>query len=269
MHLRRIQPRRSIALAPALAVPSLALLAALLLSCVALLWAVTARADDWSRHSHSHTSENSFSYDDSPGFAWVYLQKSGDDESLSGSGDRVDFEEARRLRDQANSDVLWVRLENDRYLIRDRGLLARARTAIEPVERLGREQGELGRQQGALGRRQGELGREQGQLGREQGRLAARQAQIAVRRARATARGDADDSYDGDDRDLERQMARLADRQDELSRRQSELAKEQEPLARRQGELGEQQGKASEELRRELRKIVDEAVRSGKAERLE
>jgi DNA repair exonuclease SbcCD ATPase subunit len=61
----------------------------------------------------------------------------------------------------------------------------------------------------------------------------------------------------------------------ELSRQQEDLSRQQEPLSRQQGELGREQGELGREQQRlsemaavDMRKLADDAIAEGLAERV-
>ncbi|HEV2104525.1 MAG TPA: hypothetical protein VGU27_02260 [Candidatus Eisenbacteria bacterium] len=161
----------------------------------------------------------------------------------------------RALRGSGSGPVLWCRLDGgDAYVIRDRATLDKARALTAPSRDLGREQGELGRRQGRLGVAQGRLG---GRLGALAARLARVEARVAeARRDR------------GDDPDVDRELADVKDGMAQLRHDQEPIVREQRELGDQQRELGRRQREASEHARRELRGLVEDAVRKGLAERL-
>ena len=59
-----------------------------------------------------------------------------------------------------------------------------------------------------------------------------------------------------------------AEEQDALARQQEALARQQEPLARHQEALARRQEAASERMQREVARLLHDAIRSGKAQRL-
>jgi hypothetical protein len=209
------------------------------------------------KHESRHSNWTVTHDGDEERFAWV-LVKPGDDHTQSGSGQSDDFERARKLGRRFNSDFLYVRQGDERFVIRDPEVLERVEEIMEPQEMLGRQQGLLGRQQGRMGRDQGRLGEEQAELGRRQARLAARQAELGVELARRVADGLSA-------RDLERRMqalgeeqAALGERQGVLGEQQAKLGEQQAELGQRQAELGEKQAKLSREISRKLEALVDE-----------
>jgi hypothetical protein len=153
-------------------------------------------------------------------------------------------------------DVFYFAIDDREYVTRDPATLERAHGIVEPMVRLGAEQGRLGGIQGELGRRQGEMGRLQGEVGQLQGHLASLEARDDARH-----RGELDE--------LRQQIADLSLQVRSLSERQRELGAQQQELGRRQRELGEQQGRASRLAWDQLRGLADKTIASGKAEVLD
>lgn len=130
---------------------------------------------------------------------------------------------------------LWFRHQGATYVVRDPKLLAEARAAIEPCERLGKEQGKLGAEQSRLGAKQGGLGAQQGALGAKMPGSNAQEAD------------------------------RLSAQMKELAKQQETLGAEQEALGRQQEALGKQQEAASDVALEKLRGIRDRALAAGLA----
>ena len=183
----------------------------------------------------------------------AYVLIDGDDVSMAGHSD--DIRTAQRLQ-QGSAPVLWVRKNGKQYVVRDAATVQQMKAAHAPVQALGEQQGKLGEQQGALGERQGELGSKQGELGMKMSEIAQDQAAAALRGA--DTREAAND----------RRMKALQDEQDALARQQEVLARQQEPLARQQEALARKQMAATDKLHRDVDRLLDEAIRSGKAQQL-
>lgn len=185
------------------------------------------------------------------GDAYVLIE--GDDVTMAGHSD--DIRTAQRLQ-QGNAPVLWVRKNGKQYVVRDPDTLKRIKAAHAPMEALGAQQGKLGEAQGALGERQGDLGVKQGELGVKMSAIATEQAAAAMR------------GGEGRQVELDRKMEALAREQEALAKRQEALARQQEPLARQQEALARQQAAAVVRMQRDVDRLVGEAIRSGKAQRL-
>ncbi len=197
-----------------------------------------------SKSSHSM----SWSHDGDDPFVILH----GDDSTMSGS--TSDIRSAQALR-KGGEDLVWFRRGGQEYVIRDAATVKAATEAFRPVSELGKKQGELGARQGALGAKQGVLGGKQGALGAQQGALGAR-----------LARADRDDEKEA--AQIDKQMDELGNQQEELGRQQEELGKQQEKLGEQQEELGRQQEEASRAAEVQLKKLTDEAVARGLAEKV-
>lgn len=177
------------------------------------------------------------------------------DDEVTMAGHSDDIRIARTLQ-QGKAPVLWLREDGKQYIVRDLATLERLKAAHAPMEALGAQQGRLGEQQGALGERQGALGMKQGELGMKM-------ATLATERSAAAMNGS-----DTREQELDRRMDALAREQDALAKQQDALARQQEPLARQQEALARRQEAAAAQAQRDVDRLVDDAIRSGKAQRL-
>jgi len=157
---------------------------------------------------------------------------------------------------RTGNDILWVSIEGREYAIRDARLVGRAHEIVEPMARLGAEQGRLGSMQGDLGRQQGAIGALQGQVGALQARL----ADLEVR---------AEPGHRAELTELRRQLDEVTQQVRALGVKQRTLGMQQQELGRQQRELGEQQRRASLLAFDQLKTLTDQAIASGKAEALE
>ena len=177
------------------------------------------------------------------------------DDEVTMAGHSDDIRIARTLQ-QGKSPVLWLREDGKQYIVRDLPTMERLRAAHAPMQALGAQQGRLGEQQGALGERQGALGVKQGELGMKMATLATERS--------AAAR----DGSETREQELDRRMDALAREQDVLAKQQDALARQQEPLARQQEALARRQEAAAAQAQRDVDRLVDDAIRSGKAQQL-
>lgn len=76
------------------------------------------------------------------------------------TGDSADWASVKRLRKQLSGDFLWFRDGGKAYVVQDAGVLARARAAWEPVEKLGKEMDVHGRQMDKHGKVMDALGKD-------------------------------------------------------------------------------------------------------------
>lgn len=187
--------------------------------------------------------------------AEAFVLMDGDDNLVDASV--ADLKQARR--DAGNGErALWVRRGQARYLIRDPAVIGALARSQAEVAALGNAQAELGDRQSAFGEQMAKLSMQvtadvmadvdvagiTQAAGRQATMDAAAEANQAARQARtATAR-----AVDA------QQMARVAREQAELGREQARLA--------------QQQSVASARAARQVRAAIDQALSSGKAERL-
>ena len=205
---------------------------------------------------------------------WVLL----DDEDhvrMSGWGEHVD--RARRQQKDGRP-LLWVLRHGREYVITDPALIAGAERIYEPVGELGEKMGEIGVRQGDLGRRMGEVGAKQGAIGARQGELGARQGALGVRQAAlalqrvqkaeqedAAAIAREEEALRTEMEKLNRQMEELSREMESASQPMEDLGKEMEPLGRQMEALGRQMEEAAAKADADMRALVDEAIRTGKA----
>jgi bla regulator protein blaR1 len=223
--------------------------------------------------------------------AWILFL---DHKRRMANGSTGDIEIGRRHQ-RGDEPLFWVRRGSEEWVVRDPAFLARIDGLFDSVRELGARQAELGSKQAELGSHQAELGAQQAELGSQMavlgsqqaalgaqmGQLNAQHAALVARQYRADEAEQA--AIERQTRELERQVEQLGNRQSELGRQQSDLGRRQGELGERQGELGGKQGElgerqselgrqqseASEEAQRALAKLVDEAIRSGLATRVE
>ncbi|PTT57259.1 hypothetical protein DBR34_20215 [Stenotrophomonas sp. HMWF003] len=182
---------------------------------------------------------------------------------LMGDGDNfvnaslADLKQARRdARD--DEPVLWVRRGQARYLIRDPAVL----------RQLGRSQSEVA----ALGDAQAELGDRQSEVGEQMAKLSMQVtadvmahldvdavSHAAVRQTTLDAAAEANQAA---------RQARTASAKAVDAQRIARVAREQAELGREQARLAQQQSMASARAARDVRAAIDQALSSGKAERL-
>ncbi len=188
---------------------------------------------------------------------------------LMGGGDNfvdasmADLKQAQRDV-QGRDPALWVRVGNERYLVRDPALLQSLSKAQQQVAKLGEQQGALGERMGALGEQQGELGERIAEVAMRASRDAMESMDAAemANNAARTTKGDAALA----ERAAQRAQADAAAAVDH--RRIAEIARQQAELARQQSGLAQQQSIASAQIARDVRKAFDKALADGTVQRL-
>jgi len=196
----------------------------------------------------------------------AYVLVRPNDSSVAMSGSTRDLRRARSLAQGAKEPVLYLRRDEQEYLIRNPDTLKAFEAALKPLEQLGAKQGELGAQQGELGAKQGELGAKMGELGAKQGELGQRHAELALAQIQQQRAGK-------ESPEIERQQQELDRAQEELSRQMDALGEQMDVIGRQMDAVGEQmeaEGEKMEAQSREAEKkintLLDDAVRKGVAE---
>ncbi|WP_422509977.1 M56 family metallopeptidase [Stenotrophomonas sp. GZD-301] len=181
---------------------------------------------------------------------------------MGGDSNFVDASMAdlKQAKHDAHGDepALWVRRGQDRYLIRDPAVLRQlARTQAEVVA--------LGNAQVGLGDRQSELGQLLADASMQVTADAmasvdvAALANLAARQSSAAAASEAGQAA---------RQARLAARKAVDAQQIARVAREQAEMGREQARLAQQQSMATARASRDVRAAIDQALSSGKAERL-
>ena len=217
----------------------------------------------WSAsHTHArHAHDHDWCSDD--GFQWSVID--GKSEVV---GDCRDGDVRATLAKEARASgrrVLWLRLDGEDWVVRDRALVDRADELLRPMR-------ELGGTMGALGGEMGRHGAEMGRRGAEVGRLAAKQAAIDVRLALAGWEDDEDALGDRERAELRRKSLEL---QRERARVERDFARaESRQAGERMGELGQRMKELGQRMKvlgqraeREMRVLAREAIAQRKATR--
>jgi len=167
-----------------------------------------------------------------------------------------DLREARRLA--GGGDVLWMRHDGRRYLIRDPAALARFQALHAQSLELAEAQADLGDRQGDIGDHQAELGERLTELSAQMAESAARHAETAL----AASRDLGDTALR--ERAAAQQAAELM-RRKELGKAIQHLASQQAKLGLQQAELGKLQSDASMRARHQAEEMIRQAIDEGLA----
>lgn len=209
-----------------------------------------------------------YGYDDEQRFVIV----SGKSDSFTMSGSGEDARHVEKLKQHIPGDFIWFERDEKSYIIRDKATVERARQLWAPQEELGKKQAALGKQQEALGKQQEELGK--------------RMQAVRVKVPDMTAELDklkAELQQLGPDASVEQigriqsEIGRLqskigriqsdaGDEQGKLGEEMGALGEKQGALGHQQGELGRQQGELAEKANREMKQLLDDAVKKGTAQ---
>jgi len=234
--------------------------------------------------------------------AFALVRKGQKQFSMSGSSDDIDA--IRAARDHIDSDFLWFRRADKRYVIVDPATVARATDAWRKVDELEPQMRALSdkmevhsakieglstqmetlasRHQptpamDAASRRMEQLGEQQQQLGSRQARLAAEmlRADDAERDALETQMNSLSTQMDALSEQMDQQSEVLdaeagrldANRKpmDALAREMDEATKPMDALATQMDALGKQQDKNVQQAERELQKVINSALQQGLA----
>ena len=224
-----------------------------------------------SGQSHSygvHHGSYSYGYDDEQRF--VIVSGNSDSMTMSGTGD--DARHVERLKKQISGDFIWFQRDEKSYIIRDKATVDRARSFWAPQEELGKKQEELGKQQEELGRQQEELGSKMEQV---KVHVPDMTAQLDALKAKLQKLGpEATMEQIGDlQSEIGELQSRLGEIQGEAGEQQGKFGKLQGELGEKQGKLGEQQGKLGEQqaelaekATKQMKSLLDEAIKNGKAQ---
>jgi beta-lactamase regulating signal transducer with metallopeptidase domain len=179
-----------------------------------------------------------------------------------------------------SGDYIYFQHDGKPYLIQDPQIIAKAQQLLEPMKELSEKQKELGRQQRDLGAQQRILGAQQRSIKivespefkREMVELEKTIKELDLPRLTAQI----------DQRALAQVQAHLGEIQARVGELQSQFGREEGKVGEEQGKLGEQQGrlgeqqamigeqqrKVIEEARRQLKPIIEQAIREGKGKAL-
>ncbi len=221
-------------------------------------------------HSYStgHGYSYSYGYDDQQRFVIV----SGNSDTLTMSGDSEDAHHVQRLKKQISGDFIWFERDEKSYIIRDKATVERARSFWAPQEELGKKQEELGKQQEELGKQQEELGSKMEQVKVHvpdmTAQLDALKAKLQKLGPEATMEqiGDLQSEIGELQSKLGEIQGEAGEQQGKFGKLQGELGEKQGKLGEQQGKLGEQQAELAEKATKQMKSLLDEAIKNGKAQ---
>lgn len=185
-------------------------------------------------------------------FAWALVH---DGKNSSSS---MDSENLEAIRGKYGDDILYIRDGDDRYVIRDRGLMRRAEGLMKPIEDAGKEIGAAVGAQVTYS-----LGKSQGS--REQARIARRIARLSRRIERLSEEGEDVGDLEIERGVLEGQLESMKESRSwrhDSEERESDLGAATERASRHMRE-------ATRNLNRELRDILRDAKSRHLAEPVE
>jgi bla regulator protein blaR1 len=193
-----------------------------------------------------------------------------DGDTVIVDGSDADLSEAKRLSKQDGS-VLLLRQHGKSYVIHDANVIRQARDIYAQSAVLAQEQGELAGQQGSLAGQQAGLAASQAALASRQAemdsrRLALEAQRDAMRAAAASSEKDGSKaSLDSQLRDMDKEQAEKQREFMQLDKASAELSKQEAELSQRQMGMSKQQQRNSQDMERQLDKVLSEAIAKGLA----
>ena len=210
----------------------------------------------------------SYGYDDAQRFVIV----SGKADAFTMSGSSEDAEHVEKLRKQISGDFIWFQRDEKSYIIRDQATVNRARQLWAPQEELGKKQEELGKQQEALGKQQEELGTRMQQVRVKVPDISAEldKLKAELKELGPNASMEQIGRIQAEIGELQSRIGEIqshaGDEQGKIGTEMGALGEKQGKLGEQQGELGRQQGELAEKANREMKKLLDDAIRNGTAQ---
>jgi beta-lactamase regulating signal transducer with metallopeptidase domain len=236
---------------------------------------LTPAAPGWNGFGQGHSSGTgsgkgfsyAYGFDDEERFVIV----SGKSDSFTMSGSSQDARHVEKLKKQIPGDFIWFQRDENSYIIRDQATVDRARGFWAGQEELGKKQEELGKQQEALGKQQEELGSKM-----EQVRVNVPDMTAALDKLKAKLQKLGPSATMEQIGDLQSEIGELqskigeiqsnaGEEQSKLGELQGELGEKQGKLGEEQGKLGEQQAEIAEKATRQMKELLDEAIKNGTA----
>jgi beta-lactamase regulating signal transducer with metallopeptidase domain len=221
-----------------------------------------------SRSSSSSGSSYAYGYDDEDRFVIA----SGKTDSLTMSGSTADARHVEKLKKTIAGDFIWFQRDEKSYIIRDQATIDRARKFWAPQEELGKKQEELGKRQEALGKQQEELGSKMEQVHVKIPDMTAQldklRAELKQLSSGATMEqvGDLQSEIGELQSKIGEIQSQAGEQQGKLGEQQGALGEQQGKLGEEQGKLGEQQAELAEQANRQMKQLLDEAIKNGTAQ---
>ena len=199
------------------------------------------------------------------GDAWVIFHGN----SSTMNGDTGDLREAESMHDRAKQDMIWIRRGDKAWVIRDADLLRRASEFFAPVEDLSRKQEEFSKQQEAFSHEQELLSeameKVRGKMPQLEEDLKHVEEKLRVLEPTAEQLSQLQEELAEMQNRLAEAQEHMDGRQDEIARKMDEWARKQDELGRLQDRFGKEQEKAAEQADRMLQRLLDDAIRTGRA----
>ncbi len=186
------------------------------------------------------------------------------------------YSEMESLSKKVHGNYILAERDGKYYVIDDPSLMQQTRKLFSPMEELGRQQEALGAQQEKLGEQQEKLGEQQEKVHIETPDMSKEitELQDAVKKLQdlensktvtQSELADLQGRIGGIEGRLGAMQGQMGAQQGEFGRQQGELGRQQGELGRKQGELGREQGRLAREASRQMRGMIDQAFKDGKA----
>ncbi len=217
--------------------------------------------------SHGRGHSYAYGYDDEQRFVIV----TGNSDSVTISGTGEDAGHAEKLRKTIPGDFIWFERDEKSYIIRDQATIERARKLWAPQEELGKKQEELGKQQEALGKKQQELGTRMEQVHVKVPDMTAEldKLRAELKQLSSGATPDQIGKLQSEIGELQSKIGEIqshaGEEQGKLGEEMGALGEQQGKLGEQQGELGRRQGELAEQASRQMKELLDEAIKKGTA----
>jgi beta-lactamase regulating signal transducer with metallopeptidase domain len=221
-----------------------------------------------SRLSSGSGSSYAYGYDDQERFVIA----SGKTDSFTMSGSTADARHVEKLKRTIAGDFIWFQRDEKSYIIRDQATIDRAKKFWAPQEELGKKQEELGKRQEALGKQQEELGAKMEQVHVKIPDMTAQldklRAELKQLSSGATMEqvGDLQSEIGELQSKIGEIQSQAGEQQGKLGEQQGALGEQQGKLGEEQGKLGEQQAELAEQANRQMKQLLDEAIKNGTAQ---
>ena len=186
------------------------------------------------------------------------------------------YSEMESLSRKVQGNYILAEREGKYYVIDDPTIMQQTRKLFAPMEELGRQQEALGAQQEKLGEEQEKLGKLQEQVHIDTPDMSKDIAELqeAVKKLQDLEKSktvtqselaDVQGRIGAIEGRLGAMQGQMGAQEGNLGRQQGELGRKQGELGRQQGELGRQQGRLAREASRQMRAMIDQAFKEGKA----
>ncbi len=231
----------------------------------------TAPPEPPSEHNAGKHNGNGYSYaygfDDEQRFVIV----SGKADGFTMSGSSEDARHVEKLRKQISGDFIWFQRDERSYLIRDQATVDRARQLWAPQEELGKKQEELGKQQEALGKQQEELGARMQQVRVKVPDMTAEldKLKAELRQLGPNATMEQLGNIQSEMGEIQSRMGKIqsqaGEAQGKVGDEMGVLGEQQGKLGEQQGELGRKQAELAQKATKEMKELLDDAIKKGVA----